>query len=113
MSEDTKYISASKRFTLLLIAWLLTAIATIPFTVYPMFFPVGLGRLFLGHDVGAAQRDSYILFGWPVYIGLTTAAYFSRRQWIYFVVYSVLCLLLALNCIGCRQRISDIGRIKG
>jgi hypothetical protein len=113
MAEDTKYISASKRSGLLLLAWFLTAVATIPFCVYPIFFPVGLGRFFLGHDVGASQRDLYILYGWPAYIVLTLAACFLRRRWIYFIVYFVLCLLLALNCIGCRECMSDIGSIKG
>jgi hypothetical protein len=113
MAEDTRYISRSRRFVLLLIAWLLTAIATIPGTVFVPYLPVGLGRPFGEQAVMASVSGWYILFGWPVYIGLTIAAYCSRRRWIYYIVYIVLCLLLAYNCVGCREMMRDIGSIKG
>ena len=113
MPEDTKYISAGKRAILLLIAWLATAIATIPGTIIVPYFPVGLGRPFGEQAVMASVSGWYILFGWPVYIGLTIATYCLRRRWIYYVVYFLLCLLLAYNCVGCREMMRDIGSIKG
>jgi hypothetical protein len=113
MPENTGDISRSRRFVLLFIAWLVTAIATIPFTVYPIFFPIGLGRLLGEQTIGASAKSWYMLVGWSVYIALTIGAYLSRRRLIYFILYFVLCLLLALNCVGCREIMSDIGSIKG
>ena len=105
--------SSNGRFRLLLLAWIVTVIATIPGIIMAPYLPVGLGRLFGEHAVRSSVSGWYILFGWPVYIGLTLAAFCSRRLWKFIIAYFVLCLMLVLNCIGCRQMILDIGGIKG
>jgi len=111
MSKNTEVISRGRRFILLFVAWLLTAIATIPFTIYPKYFPIGLGRFFSEQSPDSPSSIWFMRVGWSIYIGLTIGALFLRRRLFFYIMYFVLCLLLALNCVGCRLIMSDVGNL--
>jgi hypothetical protein len=55
-----------------------------------------VGRKQAGHDLD-------FLFGWFLYLNLTIVALCSRPRVLYFAFYVILCILLILNVVGCRQ----------
>jgi hypothetical protein len=105
-------ISKRARIKLWVAAWVVAAIATaIPqpsVLLFAFLFPTGLVEFVPEKLVPLDPPDSgYIcLFGFYIlYIGLTIIALLqSRRLW-YFILYAVLCGILALNVAGCHTQI--------
>ncbi len=104
MQTSSTDISQGRRYKLLCIPWLVTIAVTFPgILAGPQFLPAGLYRL-LG------VPDWWLGVGWLAYLALSVAACMSRRRLTYFIVYTVLCVLLALNCVGCRAFWSEFDR---
>ncbi len=96
-------ISPERRCNLLSIPWAATAVLTLPGVLHPQFLPAGL-LIFFGMPANKAlDHGSWLLIGWLLYLMLTAAACLSRRKRKYFIVYSVLCVVLAVNTVGCRM----------
>jgi hypothetical protein len=76
-------------------------VLTFPGILMPFYFPAGFFRVF-GVPETDAIGHSFLPVGWLVYLVLTVAACLSRRKRYYFIVYTILCLLLAINVVGCR-----------
>lgn len=77
-------------------------------------FPVGFYGLF------APQTSMWltwlvawpaIIVGWAVYLVLALAMRFTKRIWIYLFLYSIFCVLLAINLAGCRKIIETAAGI--
>jgi len=79
--------------------------------MFPQFFPAGLFRIF-----GVKETDtidhSLVAIGWVVYVLLTVAACLVHRKRTYFIIYTILCILLALNIAGCRAFFSDLSHVQ-
>jgi tellurium resistance protein TerD len=104
MQTSSTDISQGRRYKLLCIPWVVTIAVTFPgILAGPQFLPAGLYRL-LG------VPDWWLGVGWLAYLVLSVAACLSRRRLTYFIVYTVLCVLLALNCVGCRAFWSEFDR---
>jgi len=106
--NQTAYISRRARIWLWLVAWFVAALATsFPdprVLLFAFLFPTGLVE-FAPEGLGILEPpDSGYLWFFVfciLYIGLTVVAFLhSRRLW-YFVLYAVLCAILALNVVGC------------
>jgi hypothetical protein len=107
MPKPQNEISRNRRYNLLCIPWTAAVVLTFPGVfMFPQFFPAGFFR-FLGVKEADAIARSWVVLGWMIYLGLTIAACLSRRRISYFIVYSVLCVLIALNIAGCRAFLSD------
>jgi hypothetical protein len=111
MAKADAEIPRNRRYGLLCIPWGLTIVATFPGIIYPRFFPAGLYRLFGVPETYSMDRGGLILAGWAVYIWLTFVASICKGKLSYFIFYSVLCVLLALNSVGCRLFWSDFSHI--
>jgi hypothetical protein len=112
MNADLPEISQRRRCGLLCIPWGLTVVLTFPGVfMFPWLLPAGLYRMFGVTETYSVERGRLILAGWGVYIWLTFVAAVCKRRLSYFVFYSVLCVLLALNCVGCRLFLSDLSHI--
>lgn len=111
MKAPQPEISRNRKYNLLAIAWGAVAVLTFPGIFFPTLFPAGLFRLF-----GIRENDvvghSCLAIGWLVYVTLTVAACLSRRKRTYFVIYTALCVLLAMNVVGCRAFWSDFRGIQ-
>jgi hypothetical protein len=90
-------------------AWGLVAIATL--VIHPAyllavpFFPVGLLD-WLPHGEEKAIEGWMIgawVIGWMLYVFLSAAMFASKRMGIFFIIYVIFCVLLALNVVGCQR----------
>jgi hypothetical protein len=102
-------ISARRKVTLWLAAWTVAMVATqvpLPFALWApgtfLLFPVGLFRCLLPSSFTPSDYNLAAALGWPVYFALTMAALLQSRRTRYFVVYGILCVLLATNVVGCQ-----------
>jgi hypothetical protein len=48
--------------------------------------------------------------GWTVYCALSYLMSRVRRNWQFFLIYFVFCLLLALNVVGCKAAMESVGQ---
>jgi hypothetical protein len=111
--NQTANISRRSRIWFWLAAWLIAALAmAIPnprVLLFAFLFPTGLFEfvpqglsILEPPDAGYLWFVIFCLF----YVGLSiTALLQSRRLW-YFVLYAVLCSILALNVVGCHIQIN-------
>ena len=106
MEPSEQEIARKRRYSLLAVAWAAVAVLTFPGILFPTLFPAGLFRVF-----GVRENDvighRYLAIGWLMYAGITMAACLSSRKRTYFIIYSILCLLLIINTVGCRVFWSD------
>ncbi|NOS69688.1 MAG: hypothetical protein HOP33_07140 [Verrucomicrobia bacterium] len=113
--EEPREISKSSRVTLWLVAWgVALAATTIPICIKsPEFFPYFVTSIW-GFPIGTAafafpeHRNppdgvvvASLVAGWLFYIALTIVGLYQKRRVRYFTVYTILCLLLILNAVGC------------
>jgi hypothetical protein len=83
-------------------------------SLFPVFveeawtFPIGLIALVCPQvrQLQIGEFSGYLLAGWVLYIALTAVGLFQRRRLGYFIVYSILCLLLILNAVGCNVNLA-------
>lgn len=111
MEEPNPEISRDRRYNFLCLAWVATIVLTFPGILLPWLFPAGLFRLF-----GMRETDVighwWFAIGWMVYVTFTVAACLTRRKRAYFIIYTILCILLALNIVGCRAFWSEFRGIQ-
>jgi hypothetical protein len=91
-----------KRLIFIGFAWAIAVIAAFPHPagiVWFWAFPAGLSMFFTGTRADLLD----VVIGWPVYIALTAWAVSARRRWLYIAVYVLICVVLALNVVGCRR----------
>ena len=104
---DAPKIKFHWRLLLLLAAWCAAVAATV-FTYPPLlkgaaFFPYGLMTVWVWLFGLKPQQAPHFLAGWFLYLVLSVSALVTRRRTLYFVVYALLCLLLAVNAVGCHM----------
>src|SRR5688572_6196195 len=97
----TAKISPARKFDLLMLAWFATLVLTFPGLLMPYLFPLGLYRIFAGKE--SYTHQPWMSIGWLFYCIITVAACLSRRRRTYFILFTVLCIFLVLNIIGCRS----------
>jgi hypothetical protein len=106
MAEAPK-IGFRWRLLLLLAAWCAAAAVTVlsypPLLRDAVVFPYGLMTVWVWLFDLKPQQAPHFLVGWLVYLVLSVAALVTGRRVVYFVVYALLCLLLALNAVGCHM----------
>jgi hypothetical protein len=120
------FIPFETRWKLLLLAWVIAALATvyieIPLLLFFPMFPWGLLYLICGDDHGGrpdvgsghasgnelTQMVGLMAIGWLIYITITDAALITRRRLTYFLLYSVLCVLLIFNVVGCHRLLRHV-----
>ena len=111
--EEPRTISLRWRISLWILAWVIAAIATveggIALLIYSWMFPSGLLALFTPKDWDPPVSEVVILiFGWLLYVGLTVFGLLQKRRIRYFITFGILCVLLALNSVGCHVMINNI-----
>ncbi len=109
MSEPEQ-IRFRLRALLVLAAWIIAAIATVsPYASLLkspslfFLFPYGLMTFLVWLMGWRAQQAPHFLFGWGLYLVLTAVGLASGRRRLYFVIYTLLCLFLFLNTVGCHM----------
>jgi hypothetical protein len=115
--EQPATISFWRRMWLWLAAWGVAATAAVlPHPIDLMYafparyiilslvtFPYGIMAL-LVTALGLRGQDApHVLVAWAAYLLLTVWGLATTRRTVYFAIYSVLCLLLGLNVIGCHM----------
>ena len=111
MEAPEPEITRDRKYNLLALAWAAVAVLTFPGIFIPTLFPAGLFRIFGIRESDAIGR-SYLAIGWLVYVALTVAACLTRRKRTYFIIYTILCVLLVVNIVGCRAFWSDFRGIQ-
>jgi hypothetical protein len=111
-TEMPKTIALRWRITLWAAAWVVATIATVGtglgYLLYAWMFPSGLVILFAPKDWDPPISETIILIlGWAIYVGLTIYGLLQNRRVRYFVVFGILCVLLALNVAGCHVALSQ------
>ena len=106
--QEPRTISLRWRISLWILAWVIAAMATveggIALLIYAWMFPSGLQAL-----VTPKRSDIIVLIlGWLLYIGLTVFGLLQKRRIRYFITLGILCVLLALNAVGCHVMINNI-----
>jgi hypothetical protein len=110
--EEPPKISLRWRITLLVAVWVITTIATveggIALLLYAWMFPSGLLALFVPKDWDPPISEVVILImGWALYVGLTVFTALQKRRTCYFIIFGILCVLLALNVAGCHVMLRE------
>jgi hypothetical protein len=110
--EQAPEISLRRRIWFWIGAWGIATVATVGLSpgllLFAWLFPVGLLNFApAGWDSSppsdpSAGVDSMIVLGWLLYIALTIVGLSQSRRTRYFVIFGILCVLLALNVVGCR-----------
>lgn len=111
MEAGEPEISCNRRYNFLAIAWGAVAVLTFPGIFFPTLFPAGFFRVFGIHENDVIGHSS-LAIGWLVYVALTVGACLCRRKRNYFIIYTILCVLLAINVAGCRAFWSDFRTIQ-
>jgi hypothetical protein len=77
-------------------------------------FPYGLLALFVPKDWDPPINEVVILVtAWALYVVLTVVGLLQRRRVRYFIVFGILCILLALNVVGCHVMLNEPINIGG
>ncbi len=116
--EQPPQISLRLRIGLWFAAWIIATIATIEggfgLLLYSWMFPYGLLVLFTPKDWNPPINETVILImGWALYVALTIIGLLQKRRVRYFIAFGILCVLLALNVIGCHVMINEPINIGG
>ena len=90
-------------------AWCLVAIATLVtnpgYILTVPFFPIGL-LVWLPHGEERAIEGWMVgawIVGWIFYILLSVVLFRAKKTGVFFIIYAIFCVLLALNVIGCQR----------
>jgi hypothetical protein len=110
--EEPSTISLRWRIILLIAVWGIATIATveggIALLLYAWMFPSGLLALFVPKDWDPPISEVVILImGWALYVGLTAFTALQKRRTRYFIIFGILCALLALNVAGCHVMLRE------
>jgi hypothetical protein len=115
--EDSDTISPQSRRQLWITTWLVAGIATIipnllvtPIALlFAWLFPLGLFRLIFSPDNRLDSNWGWfeLIGGWLFYGYLTVFAISQNRKNRFFVAYTILCIFLILNVVGCNKMLND------
>lgn len=103
----TLQISMRQKLFLCLQAWVMATIVTASIAQSPAvlafahFFPVGLTRCIFTSNFQKGDIQIAALMGWLFYAVLTMTLLLQRRRIWFFILYTFLCVCLALNVTGC------------
>jgi hypothetical protein len=77
-------------------------------------FPVGLFALFPNGDDKAivAWGTGSFIIGWVFYILLSIIMFITKKKGVFFLLYIIFCILLALNISGCQRILKDMSHIR-
>jgi hypothetical protein len=114
MRQKVKLISLDRRIKLWLLAWALALLSTSvvalrslnPMLIFVIpWFPVGLLQA-----IGLPFESPLfsIVIGWLIYSAVTAVAFKTYQNRIFWIAYGVLCLLLAVNMVGCTDNQMDL-----
>jgi hypothetical protein len=109
--------SPAVKVIFLCIAWGATIILTYPgIRGDPVCFPIGLPWLLAvavgHHGLGRTVEELSMFLGWLIYVILSAATFMTTRKAAYVTLYTILCVLLALNVAGCRLFISELKTVR-
>jgi hypothetical protein len=104
-----RHFSFQRRFWLVLAVWCLAVIAAATAFPHPsrakyvLLFPYGLITIIISALGAKSQSAPHVIFGWLMYVALTLASVFTGNRLGYLCLYTLLCVLLLLNVIGCHM----------
>jgi hypothetical protein len=105
--NDSSTIPFENRCKLLFYAWCIAALATvlieIPLLLYFVFFPLGLLHILIGDKIGGSLYDFPYVCVCLLYFGMSAGVLAVKRRPVFFAIYGFLCVVLALNVVGCHQ----------
>lgn len=119
--NEAAEIPMRRRIKLWLLAWAVAflAVPVVPVVLYRQFFLVAVwfqliycwtfpGGLFGMWFAAPPPSERHfgvwaILIGWLLYLALTVFGLRQKRRQAYFITYTVLCVLLATNVVGCQS----------
>ena len=117
LMEEPEKISQESRRAFLVAAWLIAGIATVvanllvaPLAIlFVWMFPYGLFRLIFRPDqMNHGQLDFVAIFGgWFLFGIISVFTYLQSRKVRFLAAYALLCVLLALNVVGCNKMMHD------
>ena len=102
-------ISLGMKLSCWLAAWLILFFGTLVTNPgglrYAFFFPLGWSAFLQTSDLQTALigLTGWWFLGWCFYLALTVVLFLIRNRYLYFVVFLVFCLLLAINAVGCKH----------
>jgi hypothetical protein len=109
--DDPSFIPVQERRRLLYYAWGIAAFATvlveIPLLICFPMFPFGLTKMLGLREGGIADTVGGIV-GWVVYLIVTITLLRTQKRQRYFMIYGILCLILALNVVGCHRMLGGL-----
>jgi hypothetical protein len=115
--EDIKTISPKSRRWLCFAAWVVAVVAMVipdprdaPLGIlFAWTFPLGIFRLIFSPDerFGEAFGVAILIGGWLFYGYLTILTLSQSRKGRFIIIYAVLCIILALNVVGCNKMAND------
>ena len=116
--EKPADISLTRRIALWIAAWVVAAVAMAipnPSILWIFFlFPVGLTGLlnFIIPGATGGENDDQtfsaeLIMGWIFYIMLTFFGIVANRKAIYTILYTILCIALAVNVTSCHLILSS------
>ena len=116
--KEPPQISLRWRIGLWILAWVIATIATIEggfaLLLYCWMFPYGLLALFTPKNWDPPINEVVILVtAWALYVGLTIFGLLQKKRVRYFIAFGILCVLLALNVVGCHVLINQPINIGG
>jgi hypothetical protein len=115
---EDKSISISVKRSFWFGAWgmvILATLATNPASIVTApLFPVGLFALFPNGDNKAivAWGTGGFVIGWVFYTLLSIVMFITKKRGIFFLLYIIFCILLALNIAGCQRILKGVSNIQ-
>jgi hypothetical protein len=118
-SAETAYVlKAWMKCGLYFAAWGVVVVATLAHKPADLLtapeFPIGLLGVLPGETMTVAAwfAGPFVIgIGWIVYGVLTYIMKTTRKTGMFFLVYIVFCILLALNVVGCKAVLNTVGGI--
>lgn len=102
ISVGTKVVCWSAAWVVVILATLVTNPGGLR---YAFFFPMGWSAFLQTSDLQKALLGltGWWVIGWCFYVALTFVLFVIRNRYLYFTVFLIFCLLLALNAVGCKH----------
>jgi hypothetical protein len=115
--EYPETIPQQQRRSFLSAAWIIAGAATLILNLlvsplallFAWMFPLGVFRLLFSPDDRSilAYETPMLLGGWVFYGCVTIFALSQDRRRRFFITFGILCLVLALNVLGCSKMLRD------
>lgn len=104
-------MSASQKCGYWFGAWVIVIVASVAVTATPAcvlaapYFPIGLFVWFPHGESKAIEgwMSGAWAFGWLFYLLLSVIMFSVNRRGVFFIIYTIFCVLLAFNVVGCQR----------